>query len=93
MPCKEAFVDDGAPKWDENERTLTFFVAKGRIVRLLYSSFADPHLIETFGVPHWTLSMAERKFVSGMAVMGANWLLTPFRNLVMVHATQQPVCL
>ncbi|WSH68239.1 hypothetical protein U8Q05_30670 (plasmid) [Rhizobium ruizarguesonis] len=93
LPCKEAFVDDGAPKWDENERTLTFFVAKGRIARILYSSFADPHLIETFGVPHWTLNMAERKFVSGMAVMGANWLLTPFRNLVMVHATQQPLCL
>jgi hypothetical protein len=93
LPCAETFPDDGAPKWDENARTLTFFVAKGRIVRLTYASFAHPALVETFGVPQWTATAAERDFVIGMAVHGANWLLTPFRPLTLVHATQQPICL
>jgi hypothetical protein len=93
LPCAEVFADDGVPKWDENERTLTVFIPKGRIVRLFYASFAHPELIDTFGIPHWTKNDAERKFVAGMAVMGCNWLLTPFRNLTLAHATQQPVCL
>ncbi len=28
-----------------------------------------------------------------MAVMGSHWMLTPFRSLTLVHATQQPICL
>lgn len=93
LPCQEIFADDGRPIWDEEARTLTLFVAKGRIVRLLYSSFAHPALIKTFGVPHWTQNDAERAFVMGMAVMGCSWMLTPYRQLTLVHATQQPVCL
>jgi hypothetical protein len=93
MPCAEAFADDGAPKWDEAARTLTLFVAKGRIVRLFYASFAHPAVIQSFGVPRWTLNDAERQFVVGMAVMGSHWMLTPFRPLTLVHATQQPICL
>ena len=93
MPCAEAFADDGAPKWDEAARTLTLFVAKGRIVRLFYASFAHPAVIQSFGVPRWTLNDAERKLVVGMAVMGSHWMLTPFRPLTLVHATQQPICL
>ncbi|WP_119419141.1 hypothetical protein [Desertibaculum subflavum] len=93
LPCAETFTDAGAPVWDEDARTLTLFVAKGRIVRLVYSSFAHPALIKTFGVPHWTQNDAEREFVMGMAVMGASWMLTPFRHLTLVHTTQQPICL
>jgi hypothetical protein len=93
MPCAEVFADEGAPAWDEAARTLTLFVAKGRIVRLFYASFAHPAVIQSFGVPRWTLNDAERKFVVGMAVMGSHWMLTPFRSLTLVHATQQPICL
>jgi hypothetical protein len=93
MPCAEAFPDDGAPKWDEAARTLTLFVAKGRIVRLFYASFVHPAVIQSFGVPRWPLNHAERKLVVDMAVMGGHWMLTPFRPLTLVHATQQPICL
>jgi hypothetical protein len=93
LPCRETFADSGEPIWDEGERLLTFFVAKGRIARLSYSSFAHPSLIETFGIPYWTGNDAEREYVSEMALMGCNWMLTPFRGLTLVHATQQPVCL
>ena len=92
LPCNETFADDGPPVWDERERTLTLFVAKGRIVRLVYASFADKRFIKTFGIPQWTPDGAQRDFVYKSALVGANWLLTPFRDLTLVHATQAPVC-
>ncbi len=92
LPCNEEFPDDGAPVWDEEARTLTFFVPKGRVVRLVYASFADPDFIKGFGIPQWTDAGANRNFVYRTAMLGANWLITPFRDLVLVHATQAPVC-
>jgi hypothetical protein len=92
LPCEEAYPDAGEPVWDEEARTLTLFVAKGRIVRLVYSSFVDPRFVGTFGVPHWTAE-GDRSGVERSSVLGANWLLAPFRELTLVHATQAPVCL
>ena len=93
LPCDESFTDDGAPTWDEDTRVLTFFVAKGRIVRLRYASFADADFVDTFGLADWVDSAGERAFVQGMAQVGCGWMTTPYRPLVLVHATQQPVCL
>src|SRR5690606_1658121 len=91
-PCEETFPDDGRPKWDGDKRVLRLFVRKGHIVRLRYASFIDPQFIKQFGLPRWTNSSGERQFVETMAMMGAHWMLTPYRSLVLVHATQQPVC-
>jgi len=92
LPCSESFLDSGAPVWDERDRTLTLFVSKGRIERLVYASFADKALVKTFGIPQWTPDGAQRQFVYQSAVLGSNWLITPFRDLTLVHATQAPVC-
>ena len=92
LPCAESFPDDGAPKWDPDERILTLFVAKGRIARLVYSSYIDEHFIDDFGIPRWAASSADADFVAKSAVAGSNWLMTPYRNLTLVHAVQQPVC-
>ncbi len=93
LPCSETFPDDGAPKWDEDDRVLTFFVAKGRIVRLRYASFVHKEAIDTLGLPEWATSAGGRQFVRDMAQVGCGWMITPYRALTMVHATQQPVCL
>jgi hypothetical protein len=92
-PCEETYGDDGMPKWDEDARVLTLFVAKGRIVRLRYASFVHMRFLDTLGLPDWVNSAGERQFVRGMAQFGCAWMMTPFRSLVLVHATQQPVCL
>lgn len=92
LPCAESFADDGPPTWDEDERVLTLFVPKGRIVRLVYSSFVHPDFLTSFGVARWPASASERHFVMGMAGAGCHWMLTPYRPLMLVHATQQPVC-
>ena len=90
--CNEQFPDEGAPKWNASERVLTFFVAKGRIVRLRYSSFAEKHHLPSFGLPAWTGAGGNQSFVRNMALAGCEWMMTPYRSLVFVHATQQPVC-
>ncbi|WP_199555939.1 hypothetical protein [Sandaracinobacteroides hominis] len=92
LPCNEQFDSPGRPKWDEDARTLTLFVSKGRIVRLNFASFVAPREIGKFGIPMWTTDAGGREFATRMAVLGCNWLVTPFRPLVLVHATQQPVC-
>ncbi|MCG6875314.1 MAG: hypothetical protein LJE97_09520, partial [Betaproteobacteria bacterium] len=91
-PCAETFADDGAPKWNEDTRVLTLFVPKGRIVRLRYASFVHKEFIGTFGLPDWVDSSGERAFVRAMAQAGCAWMMTPYRALTLVHATQQPVC-
>jgi len=88
--CKEVFRDRGEPLWDEINRTLTFFVPKGRIVRLVYSSFADEKFIGSFGIPQWVGGTRQGRVLAS-ALRGANWLITPFRELTLVHATQAPV--
>jgi hypothetical protein len=91
-PCSETFADDGAPKWDEDARVLTLFVAKGRVVRLRYASFVHKAFIGAFGLPDWVNSAGEQAFVRAMAGLGCTWMVTPYRALTLVHATQQPVC-
>lgn len=92
-PCLESFPDAGLPKWSATDRTLTLFIPKGRIVRLAYASFADAERIKTFGLPQWTSSDSESDFILDMAKAGSHWMLTPFRSMTLVHATQQPICL
>ncbi|MCL2432286.1 hypothetical protein [Candidatus Bathycorpusculum sp.] len=93
--CTETFTDNvtvnGAPFWDEKKRTLTFFVPKGRIVRLVYASFVNEEFRESFGIPQWVPNPNLRSDVYTSALCGANWLITPFRELTLVHATQAPV--
>ncbi|MGH7341491.1 MAG: hypothetical protein ACREKH_13455, partial [Candidatus Rokuibacteriota bacterium] len=93
LPCQETFPDAGPPQWDEDARILTFFVAKGRVVRLRYASFVHQAFVDTLGLPDWVNSQGERAFVKGMAQLGCGWMTTPDRALTLVHATQQPVCL
>ncbi|MGH9141727.1 MAG: hypothetical protein ACRD2I_11395, partial [Vicinamibacterales bacterium] len=91
-PCTEAYADTGAPAWDESKRVLTLFVEKGRIVRLRYASFVDKALLATLGLPAWANTAGDAQFVRNMAHLGCGWMTTPYRSLVLVHATQQPVC-
>ncbi|MDE2402650.1 MAG: hypothetical protein KGL90_13390 [Burkholderiales bacterium] len=91
-PCGETYADDGLPKWDPMARTLTLFLPKGRIARLRYASFVHPHFASHLGIPQWTDTAGQRQAVLQSALLGLHWMVTPYRSLVMVHATQQPVC-
>jgi hypothetical protein len=93
-PCQETFPagDDGRPKWDVGNRVLNIFLRKGHIARLRYASFVDKAFIDHFGLPRWGNSSGDERFIAAMALLGMHWMVTPYRSLVLVHATQQPVC-
>ena len=80
LPCAESFADDGAPEWDEEKRTLTLFLSKGRIARLRYSSFIDPDHLGSFGVLRWANEGPENQgAVWVSSALGCHWMLTPYR--------------
>ncbi len=92
LPCSVNHKDAGMPKWDAETRELTLFIAKGEIVRLAYASFIHTKHLPSFGLLHWIKSGAKHDIMV-MAQLGTHWMLSPYRKLTMVHATQQPVCL
>ena len=92
LPCQVNFADAGTPDWDDEKRVLTIHLAKGQILHLRYASFIDPDYLHHFGIPRWTQTKKAGEGCMKAAAMGANWLMTPYRGLSMVHATQQPVC-
>lgn len=90
-PCGDEHTHADAPKWDLDAGTLTIFLPKGHIARLRYASFAHDKLVDQLGLPDWhDLQTAQRLRAEAMA--GANWMITPWRALTLVHGTQQPVC-
>lgn len=91
LPCQEV-LQPSPPQWDADARELTLFVPKGRIVRLRYASFVDKALLPSFGIPQWVDDPAERARLMASANLGCAWALTPWRQLTLVHATQQPIC-
>ncbi|NYT63794.1 hypothetical protein H0A66_15860 [Alcaligenaceae bacterium] len=91
-PCQAQYADDGLPKWDPGERVLTLFVSKGQIVRLRYSSFVHGDLLDTMGMLEWAKAQGAGDRFRYLVQLGCHWMITPYRRLVLVHATQQPVC-
>ena len=91
--CQEEPLSDAdQPRWDAERRVLTLFVRKGHIARLRYASTLDRDLLGHMGLPHWSASAAEFNQIAQRALLGLHWMVTPQRPLVLVHATQQPVC-
>lgn len=89
---EDPLTDADRPIWDETKRVLTLFVRKGHIARLRYASFVNPELVTHLGLPHWSQTAGEQQGIVLRALLGLHWMVTPYRSLVLVHATQQPVC-
>jgi hypothetical protein len=103
----ETFTDTGQPKWDPAARVLTVFLGKGQTARVRYSSYPDltdvlvsqtPAAVPQLGYLHWWISIPGRQFtqqqvlaLAQFAATGVNWQVSPFGELVLVHAVQQPL--
>ena len=79
-----------APDWDPPECS-TIYLPKGHVARLRYASFVHDRLVGHFGLPGWHDDEGAQT-LRAEAMAGANWMLTPWRSLTLVHATQQPLC-
>ena len=90
--CGDELTPADPPKWDPDTRTLHLFLPQGRIARLQYASFVHDRYLSHLGLPQWVAHPHAAGQLRAAALAGAHWMVTPFRRLVLVHATQQPVC-
>lgn len=80
--------------WDPTDRKLTVALPKGERIKLRYSSFWRKKDVEELsGIWNLILNAREKNLDSlkELAFTGRHWMISPFRELELVHATQQPV--
>jgi hypothetical protein len=88
---------EGAPsaEWDETARLLTVALPKAAVVKVRLSS-APPSQreLELLGIWDWiageSAEQRENK-LRAIAAEGGHWMLTPFRELTLVHAVSCPL--
>jgi hypothetical protein len=88
---------DTAPKFDATERELTIQLPKAEIARVRLSSYISEDALVELGIWKWVqdeqppLAAKQIERLKQLAGQGRHWLLTPYRELVFVHAVQQPI--
>lgn len=82
-------------KWDAAARVLTVPLAKGEQATVRFSSFLDEGDLNLLAMWRWLNEFNAEHGVptptAQTARAGACWILTPFRELRLVHAVQQPL--
>jgi hypothetical protein len=83
---------NGNLDWNSGSRLLTIGLPKGIMLRLNYSCFWRRDDIANCAGMMKTLKLTSLSGDTGDKIAtGRHWLLSPFKELVLVHATQQPV--
>jgi len=85
---------DSATKWDSNKRIFTVFLPKGQRTRIKISTFWREKDFKELAAL-WNIikqkSPANKAELEQLAKAGQNWMLSPAREMELVHAVQQPV--
>ncbi len=84
-----------APQWDALNRVLTVQLAQGETAQVRVACYFEEADLEQMGVWGWTAEAAPPNLATlkAEATAGRNWLHLPFRELVLVHAVQQPLAI
>ena len=90
--CDETFdnVED-PPKWDSGSRILTVYLPKAEVAKVRYTCYMNDEDLQLMGIWNKWLKNPSNN-LKRYALSGTHWMLTPFRELVVVHAVQQPLC-
>ncbi len=87
--------EDPLPKWDTASRTLTVRVAKSDMFRVAYASLLRKKDTDAFfALRSWledAPASAQRTKALTFMELSSHWMLTPYRNLLLTHAVQQPL--
>lgn len=78
------------PHFDASTRTLQIPLPKAIRATLRLSCQLEGESLGVMGVWNW-LSTADRALLSTKAKSGQHWMLTPWRNVELVHAVQKPL--
>ncbi|HWI65740.1 MAG TPA: hypothetical protein VNT75_28270 [Symbiobacteriaceae bacterium] len=85
----------GAPAWDDTNGVLTVKMPKAEMVTVRLSSYLNADDLSIMGLWKWLsesgLPAVQLDALKALALKGGHWMLTPHRNLVLVHAVQQPL--
>jgi hypothetical protein len=87
------------PAWDPSARVLDVYLPKSGQAIFRISSYALPKDLEMMGILYWVaeahalgrVSDAVFETVISLAGQGRHWMTTPFREVHLVHAVQQPI--
>lgn len=91
--CVETFVDSTVPPvWDAANRELIVYLGKAEVMKLRYSSYLDKSDLHKMGIWKWLDGSPRRNDFEPYGEAGVAWMVTPFRELTLVHAVQQPLC-
>lgn len=99
LPFRLRLVEgEAAPAWDAAERVMTVSLPKAGVVKVRLSS-AFGGEVEHMGLWSWLMEAADRGEIPGERMdelyrgiaEGRHWMVTPFRELTLVHAVQKPL--
>ncbi|MFH1176301.1 MAG: hypothetical protein V1750_02755, partial [Acidobacteriota bacterium] len=79
------------PVWDAGRRELTVFLPPGEITRVRLSSYLEAADLDKMALWQWIKDSGQAASLEKQALAGVHWMLTPGRELVLVHAVQQPL--
>jgi hypothetical protein len=85
---------DGQPVWDAVERVLTVSMPKGEMQTVRMSSYPAEGHLDQLGMWNWIaegMTDAGREEFRQLALSGLLWMVTPYRELTLIHAVPQPV--
>ncbi|HVG44603.1 MAG TPA: hypothetical protein VM890_07730, partial [Longimicrobium sp.] len=83
-----------APAWNAATRVLTVQLPQGETARVRFGSYLAPGDEEQMALMQWVNGAVPPAAAADLAALvqeGRNWLLMPYRELVLVHAVQQPL--
>lgn len=90
-----AIEGNNPPSWDATQRVLTVELPKATIAKVRFSSKFKATELDKLAIWKW---MEEEAFdaeqvskLQQLAENGQHWMLTPYRELTLVHAVQQPL--
>ena len=95
-PFRIAMIEgNGPPDWDATERVLTIALPKATIAKVRFSSKFKSVELDKMAIWKWIEDEAfdadQLNKLKQLTLDGLHWMLTPYRELTLVHAVQQPL--
>lgn len=96
--CTETLEHEADPPvWDAGTRELTVFLPKATTATVWYSTYPNEDAagnsdLDLMGLWDWLKDSPKAKELEFRARAGAHWMVSPYRQLVLVHAVQRPLC-
>lgn len=88
--------DPGGAEFDPITRVLKVTLPKAEILNVRYNCYLESNDLAKLALWEWLSSdpgVSEEQLaeLKNQAVQGSHWMFTPFRELMLVHAVQQPL--